>query len=108
MLGITGGMVPCLGAVLVFLVGVGYGKVALGVTLIFSFSIGLAAVLIAIGITMVLSKQLLDTVFSWIDRRFGRRGGSARSFFEVGMPAVAAGLIVVLGLGICVRALLQL
>lgn len=106
-LGVTGGMVPCLGAVLVFLLGVGYGKVALGVTLIVFFSIGLAGVLIAIGIAMVISKQLLDRIFNWFDARFGRKKGSARTFFQLGMPLVAAVLITFLGLAICIRALIQ-
>ena len=106
-LGVTGGMVPCLGAVVVFLIGVGYGKVGLGLTLIVSFSVGLAAVLIAVGITMVLCKQLLERTFDWFDTRFGRRDGSARTFFQFGMPVVAAVLVTLLGAGICIRALIQ-
>lgn len=106
-LGVTGGMVPCLGAVLVFLVGVGYGRAALGLMLIVSFSIGLAAVLIAIGITMVVSKRLLNLVFDWVDKRLGRTGGTSRSFFRLTMPVIAAGLVTLLGVGICLRALIQ-
>lgn len=106
-LGITGGMVPCLGAVIVFLIGAGYGKLALGVTLIISFSVGLAAVLIVVGISMVLCKTLLDRFFRWFDERFKRKEGSARVFFRLGMPIVAAVLITLLGVAICVRALIQ-
>ncbi len=106
-LGVTGGMVPCLGAVMVFLVGVGFGRAALGLMLIVSFSIGLAAVLIAIGITMVVSRRLLNLVFDWVDRRLGRTGGTSRSFFRLTMPVIAAGLVTLLGVGICLRALIQ-
>ncbi len=106
-LGITGGMVPCLGAVIVFLIGAGYGKLALGVTLIISFSVGLAAVLIAVGISMVLCKQVLDRFFRWFDDRFKRKEGSARVFFRLGMPIMAAVLITLLGVAICIRALIQ-
>ncbi|MFH1739196.1 MAG: hypothetical protein ABIH23_09315 [bacterium] len=106
-LGVTGGMVPCLGAVVVFLIGAGYGKIALGVMLIVSFSMGLAAVLIAIGISMVLCKQLLNRVFDWFDTRWGRKEGSARTFFQLGMPIIASVLITLLGAGICIRALIQ-
>ncbi len=106
-LGITGGMVPCLGAVIVFLIGAGYGKLALGVTLIISFSVGLAAVLIAVGISMVLCKTLLDRFFRWFDEHFKRKEGSARVFFRLGMPIVAAVLITLLGVAICIRALIQ-
>jgi ABC-type nickel/cobalt efflux system permease component RcnA len=102
----TGGMVPCLGVVVVFLIGIGYENVALGVTLVAFFSVGLAAVLIAIGTSMVLCRQLLDRIFNWFDTRFGRMGWTPWTFVQLGMPIVAAVFITLLGAGICIRALM--
>lgn len=60
LLGITGGMVPCPGALVVLLSAVALHRTALGLFLIVAFSIGLAAVLIAMGLVAIYAGRLLS------------------------------------------------
>lgn len=86
-LGVSGGLVPCPDAIAILLVAVALNRLLLGLSLIVSFSLGLAGVLIAIGLAMVQSRQLLA--------RFGRVERHAASI------AVASALVVLaLGLGL--------
>lgn len=52
-MGVSGGLVPCPEALGIMIVAVGLNRVVLGLGLIASFSVGLAAALIAIGILLV-------------------------------------------------------
>ena len=54
-LGVSGGMVPCPEALVVLMLSVSLGRIAFGLALLLTFSLGLAAVLIAIGVTIVLA-----------------------------------------------------
>lgn len=94
-LGISGGIIPCPSALVVLLVAVASGQVALGLTLILAFSLGLAAVLVAIGLLMVYSRQLLN--------RF-RFGSSRFGGVMAGLPVLSALAVSILGLLISLRA----
>ncbi|MBE7561135.1 hypothetical protein HS125_20165 [bacterium] len=59
-LGITGGIIPCPGAIVVLLIAMSQGLFLFGFSLILSFSVGLALVLMTIGILMVTAKSFLD------------------------------------------------
>ena len=59
-LGITGGIIPCPDALAVLLVAVAAGKTALGMGIIFLFSLGLASALILVGMAIVFTKRLLQ------------------------------------------------
>jgi nickel/cobalt transporter (NicO) family protein len=61
-LGISGGLVPCPDAIAILLVATAINRILLGLTLIISFSLGLAVVLIVIGLLMVRSRRLFDRV----------------------------------------------
>ena len=50
-LGISGGIVPCPGALVILLLAVALHRIAFGLLLLVAFSVGLAAILIAIGRT---------------------------------------------------------
>ena len=92
-LGITGGIVPCPSALVVLLVAVASGQIALGMLLILSFSVGLAAVLSGIGLLMVYSRGLLS--------RFGSGSHGSRFRWVLGrLPMVSA--LAVAGLGILI------
>lgn len=52
-LGISGGIVPCPAALLVLMGAINFGRLALGMLMITSFSLGLAAVLVLIGVVVV-------------------------------------------------------
>ncbi len=92
-LGITGGIVPCPAAVLVLLVAISTHKLVFGMVLIIFFSMGLAAVLIAIGITMVVAKGFFD--------RLPEQGK-----FSKMLQIVSPALITVLGFVIIFRSLI--
>ncbi|MGE0824766.1 MAG: nickel/cobalt transporter [Candidatus Binatia bacterium] len=59
-LGITGGMIPCPGALVVLLSAVALQRVAFGLLLIVAFSVGLAAVLVATGLLLVSTRGLVQ------------------------------------------------
>jgi ABC-type nickel/cobalt efflux system permease component RcnA len=90
-LGITGGIVPCPAALVVLLSAFSLHRIGFGLFLITAFSIGLAVVLVAVGLTMVYAKQLLS--------RIGTAGPLQRY-----LPLLSSAFMVVLGAGIAVSA----
>jgi ABC-type nickel/cobalt efflux system permease component RcnA len=94
-LGITGGMVPCPAALVVLLGAFSMHRVGFGLFLIVAFSLGLAAVLVAIGLSMVYAGQFLA------------RWKSDGAFIKRWLPVASAGFMLLLGLGIAGRALLN-
>jgi nickel/cobalt transporter (NicO) family protein len=58
-LGISGGLVPCPDAIAILLIAVAINRVLIGLSLITTFSLGMAVVLIIIGILMVQSQRLI-------------------------------------------------
>ncbi len=63
-LGISGGIVPCPSALVVLLSAIALHRVGFGLVLIVFFSMGLAAVLIAIGMTMLYARRVAEK-FEW-------------------------------------------
>ncbi len=59
-LGVTGGIVPCPGALFVMMLALTSGRAAVGLYLITIFSVGLAAALMTVGIVMVRSRLYLN------------------------------------------------
>jgi ABC-type nickel/cobalt efflux system permease component RcnA len=94
-LGVTGGILPCPAALVVLLGAFSLHRVAFGLFLIVAFSAGLAAILIAIGLLMVYARQWLA--------RWNSDGPMTKRW----LPAVSAGFMLILGLGIAGRALLS-
>lgn len=92
-MGVSGGIVPCPGALVLLLAAMGVRRTGFGLVLLVAFSAGLAAVLSAVGALFVLGRSRLD----------GVRG--AGRVLRV-LPVLSA--LVVLGLGgaIVARALL--
>ncbi len=58
-LAVSGGLVPCPSALVLLLSSIAIGRIGLGLALLTSFSLGLAVVLIAIGVTVLYAKNLL-------------------------------------------------
>ncbi len=92
-MGISGGLVPCPEALGIMIIAIGLHHAVLGLGLIVSFSIGLAAVLIAIGILLVRARALLE--------RFGGLGGR----WSRALPLASAVMVTVLGIGIVLSGL---
>jgi nickel/cobalt transporter (NicO) family protein len=91
-LGISGGLVPCPDAIAILLIAVTINRIAFGLSLIVTFSMGLAIVLIIIGILMLQSKRLFERL-EW----FGRVAYT--------MPMVSALFVAGLGGGLTIGAL---
>ncbi len=83
-LGVSGGIVPCVDALVGLLFAISINQLVWGIIILFSFSFGLAAVLIAIGILMVLAKPLIERFTGegiWLKR----------------LPIISAGVVILLG-----------
>ncbi len=92
-LGVSGGIVPCPGALVVLLSAVALGRVGFGLFLILAFSVGLAAVLVAIGLVMVYARRLVTNL---------KGDGPIVTRW---LPLASSAVMTVLGLGIAVQAL---
>lgn len=99
-LGILGGLLPCPSAVVVMVAAIAQGEVALGMLLIVAFSLGLAGVLSAIGLSLVLGKRLPGRHRRVLGHPIVRRG-------LVYMPVFSAFVVMAAGLGITYQALQQ-
>jgi nickel/cobalt exporter len=66
-LAISGGLVPCPDAIAILLIAATINRIAFGLSLIVSFSLGLAVVLIVIGILIVQGKRLFERL-RWFNK----------------------------------------
>jgi len=94
-LGISGGIVPCPAALAVLLAAIAYGSYLRGISLVIIFSLGMACTLVAIGLAMlrmahVASKYVAESRWTRI------------------VPVVSAVLITLVGVGLTVKALLDI
>jgi nickel/cobalt transporter (NicO) family protein len=91
-LGISGGIVPCPGALVVLLTALSLHRLAFGVVLLIAFSLGLATVLSVLGVLCVLAKGRFD--------RISFDGRTARI-----LPVVSSTIVLVLGIVMTLRPL---
>ncbi|MCY7273602.1 MAG: sulfite exporter TauE/SafE family protein, partial [Phormidesmis sp. CAN_BIN44] len=91
-LGISGGLLPCPSALVVLLSAIALGRIGFGLALVSAFSLGLAGVLTAIGLTLVYAKD-------WFER-LPIQASRSRLF-----PAMSALFVTLIGLGITTKAL---
>ena len=91
-LGISGGIVPCVDALIGLLFAISLNKIALGLIILCAFSLGLAAVLVAIGILMVLAKPFIE--------RFTGEGIWLRR-----LPIISAAVVILLGGVLVIKAI---
>jgi nickel/cobalt exporter len=96
-LGVLGGLLPCPSAVVVMVAAISQGEVLLGMLLIVAFSLGLAGVLTAIGMSLVLGKRLGARQRSLFERP------AVRALVRV-MPVVSALVVLLVGVGITYQA----
>ena len=93
-LGISGGIVPCPGALVILLLAVALHRIAFGLLLLVAFSVGLAAILIAIGVLIVKARPLVERFSGdgrWIQR----------------LPIASAVVIIVVGCAITLGTLMD-
>jgi ABC-type nickel/cobalt efflux system permease component RcnA len=91
-LGITGGMIPCPGALVVLLSAVALQRIAFGLLLIVAFSVGLAAVLVSVGLLLVSARGFLQP--------WSREGG-----WGIYLPFLAPLIMTPVGVFLVLRAL---
>ncbi|NDJ61375.1 MAG: hypothetical protein GYB67_09630, partial [Chloroflexi bacterium] len=91
-LGVSGGMVPCPDAIAILLLAVAFNQIVLGLSMIVAFSLGLALVLIALGLTMVKGRNVLE------------RFGTFRRFAPI-TPMISAIAVTILGVLLVIGAL---
>lgn len=92
-LGISGGLLPCPSALVVLLSAIALQRVAFGLVLIVVFSIGLASVLTAIGLTLVYASRFFE--------RFSFGNGRLATI----LPIASAAFITLAGFGITFQAI---
>jgi nickel/cobalt exporter len=90
-LGISGGLVPCPSAMVLLLAAVALNKTAYGMLLVVAFSVGLAITLTAVGLAFLYARN-----------RFHKPRQGAR-WLQL-LPILSAGMITVLGIGLCFSA----
>ncbi len=91
-LGISGGIVPCVDALVGLLFAISLNQLVWGIIILCAFSLGLAAVLIAIGILMVLAKPIIERFTGegiWLKR----------------LPIISAAVVILLGVVLVFKAL---
>jgi len=93
-LGVSGGILPCPSALVVLLAAISLHRIGYGLLLVLAFSIGLASVLTAVGLTFVYAKRLLKSA------------GIFDRLSKV-LPVASAFVITCAGLTICYEALGQ-
>ena len=86
MFGLTGGLIPCPASITILLLCLQLKRLALGATLVLSFSIGLALTMVSVGVIAALS----------IDRVSKRWSGFQE--FARSAPYLSGALIIVVGL----------
>ena len=91
-LGISGGIVPCVDALIGLLFAITLNKLTWGIIILCAFSLGLAAVLVAIGILMVMAKPVIE--------RFTGRG-----IWLQRLPIISATVVILLGAVLVFKAL---
>ncbi len=97
LLGIAGGIIPCWGAIMWVIGCIATSQFWLALPVVLAFSIGLAFVLIAIGLSVVYASRLRHTrvgQYRWFKRLFNER--TVRM-----MPIVGAAVVVLIGLFMC-------
>ncbi len=94
-LGVSGGLLPCPAALVLMLSAISLGQVSLGLGLVLSFSLGLAAVLTSLGLLLISAKHLFEKMPNKVN-------------LMQGLPILSALCITLVGLGITVQALLQI
>jgi ABC-type nickel/cobalt efflux system permease component RcnA len=92
-MGVAGGLVPSPSALVVLLGAVALGRTWFGVLLVLGYGLGMAATLTAVGLLMVRLRNRLAVVERFRDR-------------FTALPAITASLVLVVGLGLAVRAAL--
>lgn len=100
-MGIAGGLVPSPSALVVLLGAVALGRTAFGVLLVIGYGLGMAATLTLAGLLMIRLRDRIEAA----TRTFGGPLPTLRKRLSRIGPVATATLIVLVGLGLTLRAL---
>jgi ABC-type nickel/cobalt efflux system permease component RcnA len=89
-LGVSGGLFPCPGALVLLLSAIAVNRTALGILLVAVFSLGLAAVLTAVGLIFIKGGRLVARV-------------PQASFVLRYLPVASAGIIMAIGISLVIE-----
>jgi ABC-type nickel/cobalt efflux system permease component RcnA len=105
-IGLAGGLVPSPSALVVLLGAIGLGRAGLGVLLVLAYGIGMAGTLTAVGLLLVVAQRKLGHLIARGGRTARLSGGIARltGRISASAPTATAALVVLVGLGMGVRA----
>ncbi len=98
-LGIVGGLLPSVSALIILLAAISVHRVAFGLLLILAFSFGMAVVLAGIGVLLVYAGRMVEGLQS----RTGLFAGVTRF-----IPLVTSVVILISGIVVIARAAVQL
>lgn len=99
--GFVGGMVPAPSALIVLLGGIAIGRAWFGVLLVVGYGIGMAVALTGTGVALAYARDHIERVANR-RRSTGRWRWAGR--IAQALPAATAGLVIVVGVGLCLRA----
>lgn len=86
-LGLSGGMIPSVSALLVLIGSISIGRPAWGIVLTVAFGLGMAAVLVGVGLALVHARKLVERLPVAGTLRFGQR-----------LPVLTAAVVLIAGL----------
>ncbi|MCU7728913.1 hypothetical protein ODJ79_34815 [Actinoplanes sp. KI2] len=107
-IGLAGGLVPSPSALVVLLAAIGLGRAGLGVLLVLAYGIGMAGTLTAVGLLLVVAQRRLGRLVARGGHaaRLSARATRLTSRISAGAPTATAALVVLVGLGMGVRAVI--
>ena len=103
--GFAGGLVPSPSALIVLLGGIALGRAWFGLVLVIAYGLGMASALVLVGVALVKARDRVNAALRRTERPRQVAGALA---LARALPVVTAVLVIVVGLGVCTRAVLQL
>ena len=96
-LGLSGGMIPSVSALLVLIGSISIGRPAWGIVLTVAFGLGMASVLVGVGLALVHARRFVERLPVASTLRFGQR-----------LPVLTAAVVLIAGLLIAGQGLLAI
>ena len=103
--GFAGGLVPSPSALIVLLGGIALGRAWFGLVLVIAYGLGMASALVLVGFALVKARDRVSAALRRTERPRQVAGALA---LARALPVVTAVLVIVVGLGVSARAVLQL
>jgi nickel/cobalt exporter len=101
-IGLAGGLVPSPSALVVLLGAIGLGRPGFGVLLVLGYGVGMAGALTAAGLLLVVIQRRVSAAAGW--QRLSERFAPLAARVPAMTSALTAGLVVIVGVGLAVRA----